>query len=455
MDCIKRSMDAGKRKRGRWGTVLVLLAMGHAVPGAQSGLVPEAPWTLEAALERARAVHPDAEMARSRLAQAEARLAQAQAGNLPRVDLRASYVQTTDPMQGFGIILSQGTFDNTIDFNDPGQLDNLSGAVEGRYRLYAGGSRKARIGAAEAARAAGEDQVAAAEAALADAVVKAYFGIRQADKVVESLRSGLRVLEENLRVSKAKEEAGELIRTERLNLEVQVAAMRRELLSGEHRARLARHRLAFLLDLPPRADLALAEADPGIEAIVPPGRLSIENRAELGAARKAVEAAEDQIRAARGGRLPTVDAFANYKANKGYRRDGDGTSWTAGVSVSLPIFDGQATRSQIAEARAGLREAEERLRRLRRSLEVDLEEARLAHELAVEQREVARQQQAQAQEAAELSRKRFAAGTLLSTELIGVESRLVEARTQLAIATARERTALAHLRRVTGLSILP
>ena len=448
-------MSEGKRKLWRRAAVWLLLATAPATTGAESGLAPEGPWTLEAALERARAVHPDAEMARARLAQAEARLARAKAGRLPRVDLRASYVQTTDPMQGFGIILSQGTFDNTIDFNDPGQLDSLSGAVEGRYRLYAGGSRKARIGAAEAARTAREDSVAAAEAALADAVVKAYFGIRQADEVVESLRSGLRVLEENLRVSKVKEEAGELIRTERLNLEVRVAAMRRELLSGEHRARLARHQLAFLLDLPPRAALELADGDPGIGAIVPPGRLGIENRAELRAARAAVEAAEDQVRAAQGGRLPTIDAFANYKADKGFRRDGDGTSWTAGVSVSLPIFDGHATRSQIAEARAGLREAEERLRRLRRGLEVDLAEARLAHELAVEQREVARRQREQAREAAELSRERFAAGTLLSTELIGVESRLVEARTQLAIATARERTALAHLRRVTGLSILP
>ncbi len=420
-----------------------------------AGAAPADPlWTLEAALERAREVHPDAEIARARLAQAQARLEQARSGMRPQVDLRAGYRQTTDPLQGFGIILSQGTFDETIDFNEPGQLDSLSGAIEGRYRLYAGGTRKARIGAAEAARTARADSVEAALAALADAVVKAYFGIRQADEVVQSLRAGIRVLEENLRISKAKEEAGELIRTERLNLEVQLAGMRRELLSGEHRARLARHRMAFLLDLPPQQSLELAEKDPGVDLIERPARMDTANRPELRAARASVRAAEKKVRAARGGRLPTVDAFANYKADQGFRRDGDGTSWTAGVSVSVPVFDGHATRSKIAEARAGLREAEERLRRLRRSLAVDLEEARLAHDLAVEQREVARKQVRQAREAAELSRERFAAGTLLSTELIGVESRLVEAKTQLAIATGRERTALAHLRRVSGHPIL-
>lgn len=413
------------------------------------------PWTLRAAVDRVVAANPDVASARARMEAADARRATAASARLPRLDLQARYVQTTDPMQGFGIILSQGTFDNTIDFNNPGQLDSLSGAVEGRYRIYAGGARSARIEAAEAATEAGASGLMAAESELANAAVAAYFGIRQADRVVDSLQSGVKVLEENLRVSKAKEEAGEMIRTERLNIEVDLAGLRRQLLGARHRARMARNHLAFLMDLPPDGQLELRAEDPTTEHLTAPARLDIANRPELQSARARVTAAEKQVKAARAGHRPTVDAFANYKADKGWRRDGDGTSWTAGVSVSLPVFDGFATRSRVTEAKAQLREAREQQRKLRRALEVELEEARLAHELALAQREVARKQVRQARESAELSRQRFAAGTLLSTELIGVESRLTEARVQLALATARERTAMASLRRAAGLPVLP
>ena len=437
------------RRAGDWKGMLVLGAALVLIPGLSAET-----WTLERALRRAQAEHPDAEMARARLEEAEARVAEARSGNLPRLDARLHYLQTTNPMQGFGLILSQGTFDDTINFNDPGQIDALTGSLEGRYRLYAGGARGARIRSAEAMVRSGEEGLSAAETALAEAVVKAYFGIRQADAIVRSLESGIEVLEENLRVSKVREEAGELIRTERLNLEVQLADLQRQLLERRNEAKLARFQFAFLLGMPPASEVSLAADDPSVEAIIPPAVLSSAQRPELKAARAALQAAGEQVEAARGGRLPTVDAYANWQADKGWRRDGDGTSWTAGLVMNLPVFDGHSTRARVAGALARQRNAAERLRKLELAFQIELEEARLAHELAEAQREVARKQVSQAQEAAELSRERFAAGTLLSTELIGVESRLTEARVQLALATANERIALAHLRRVAGHAIL-
>ncbi|MGC9452352.1 MAG: TolC family protein [Oceanipulchritudo sp.] len=437
-------------REGLAGTVVLTWVL--CVPWVSSQA--SGPWTLAGALEEALAGHPDAEEQRARLAAAEAAYREAAASLLPRVDVKVNYMQTTNPMQGFGSILSQGSFDNSLDFNDPGQLDGLTGALEGRYRIYSGGARKAGIDAAAAMREAGEYRVKAAEHGLEDAVVGAYFGIKQADEIVRSIEAGIRVLEENVRVSKVREETGELIRTERLNLEVQLAAMERERLGAEHGARLARFRLGYLLGLPPGTEIELASGDPSVEGIRMPPEMSIRNRPELQAAEAGLEAAAKQVKGARAGHLPSVDAYASWQADKGWRREGDGTSWTAGLVLSLPVFDGFTTRAQVAGAKARERVAAEQLRRMELAFEVELEEARLGHELARAQKEVARKQVSQAEEAAELSRERFAAGTLLSTELIGVESRLVDARVQLALATARERTALAHLRRVAGYPVL-
>lgn len=411
-------------------------------------------WTLSDALNQAAKSHPDALIARARVLEAQAMSTGARVGSQPQLGLHASYVQTNNPMQGFGMILSQGTFDNTIDFNDPGQLDALSAGVEGRYRLYSGGGVAATIKSAEANEEASEMSLESVQQMIQDGVVQAYFSINQADEIVYSIEAGIRVLEENLRVSEIREQAGQLIRTERLNLEVELAALKRELLAQQHQARLARSQLAFLLGESSGADINLVPDDPSIDRIVAPPVMGIQNRPELQAAQAKLEAAQHSSRAARSGRLPTVDAFANVQADKGWRRDGDGSSWTAGLVMNVPIFDGNSTRAKTSLAEAKVRIAEEQLRRLKLTLGLELERAQLGHQLALAQKLVAEQQVKQADEAAALSRERFAAGTLLSTELIGVESRLVEANVQLTLASSRERTALAHLRRACGLQIL-
>jgi outer membrane protein len=88
-------------------------------------------------------------------------------------------------------------------------------------------------------------------------------------------------------------------------------------------------------------------------------------------------------------------------------------------------------------------------------VQLELESARLAHQLAVAQLEVTAKLVAQAEETAEISRARFEAGALLSAELIGVETRLTAAQVRRAIASATERIAVANLRHAAGLPLLP
>ena len=433
------------RVRAGIGIGLSLLAV---LPMRGAGL------TLEEALEEARAQHPDAAEARARLSEAEAVLAGMRGQWQPQVSLRIGYQQTTNPLAGFGAILSQGTFAPDVDFNNPGRLDAWTGTVEGRYRLYAGGGRAAGQAAAEAMRAAVQAGVGVAEAALADAVVTAYFGLRQADAKEKSIASGVEMLKENLRVSRVREEAGELISTERLNIEVELAALERTALEAANNRRLARMQLGYLLGRERLEAVEIASEDGSLSRLACPLGLTTKDRPELVAAKAAVEAADEAVRAARSGRKPTLDAYASWQADRGWERAGEGSSWTAGIVLSLPVFDGARTEAATGQATARERAAREHLRRVELSLQLELEQARLAHDLARAQREVASRQEQQAKEAARLSRDRFAAGTLLSTELIGVESRLVRAQVELAVATWQERAALAHLRRTAGLNIL-
>ena len=156
-------------------------------------------------------------------------------------------------------------------------------------------------------------------------------------------------------------------------------------------------------------------------------------------------------RAARGARQPTVNAFASYQYDHGWQLDRGADSWMAGVSVDLNVFDGGQTSGKIRQATAELEQVKEMLRKATLGLSLEVEQAHLAHDEAVERLAVSAQTVEQAGESAALSRARFEKGALLAADLIGVESRLIEARMRRAVAAADERLALTEWRRALGL----
>lgn len=433
-------------------TILTAALLLFAGFSADSGAA--AVWTLEEALAQAASASPDAGIARERAAAARAMVEQASSANAPRVTLGASYTQTNNPMMAFGSILNQGAFSTALDFNDPGQVDNLSLSGTVGYNLYSGGRARAGIAAARHASAAAEFDRSAALEDLAIEVIRAFHAIAQADEGVVALEAAEAALAESLRVAVLRLEEGQLLKSEVLNLEVQLAQTRDELLSIRHNAALARHQFAFLLGLDAGEPVSIAHAaDPAPEPVPP--SLTLENRAELQAMRKRVAAAEERVDVARSGRRPTVDAFASYQHDRGWRLDGSGESWMAGVKAEWAIFDGRETSGRIHHAEAELAGARQALRKLELALALQLERARLAQELALNQLQTTATMVSQASESAEISRARFEAGALLSSELIGVESRLAEARMRRAIARTNLAIAAAGVKRTAGISLYP
>jgi len=410
--------------------------------------------TLAEAVATARAASPDARIASARLAAAEASKVGADSAALPRVVAGASYMQTTSPLNAFGAILNTGSFNNSIDFNSPGRMDDLSLSLYLRQPIYAGGRIAAGRAAAKAAREAALYERDAALTDLDAAVVRGYFAIRQAGESVRALEAALASYEENLRVARLREEAGQLLTSERLNLEVQKARTESGLLAARQEEALARASFAVLLGAKAEGRVVLADEDPTIALIAAPGTDVPARWPQLEAVDARVQAAGEAVRIARAGRLPEIGAYAGVDENKSYRRDGSGESWSAGISMTMTLFDGRETGSRIAQAQAALDEAREMRRKVDLALQLRLQRARIRYEVAASQLEVCRRQVAQAEESARLSRERFSAGALLSAELIGVESRLAEARVLLAQTIAAERVALAELRLALGLGVL-
>lgn len=412
-------------------------------------------WTLDRALQVAEENSPDTRVAQARFAGAAALVEQAQAAWLPQVMLSGRYTQTNSPMMAFGSILNQRAFDFSLDFNHPGRIDNLNLTGTVAYNVYSGGRATAGRNAARAGVRAAEYDLQSARLSLGTGVVRAYLGIRKAREAVAAVEAGTKALEAAVANARLRFDAGQLLKADLLSLEVQLAQTRESLVAARHGAVLAERAFHFVLGLEPSADpVEFAPEDPSLAKLAAPATGDFSRRPELLGLNERLQAAEAMAAAARGARRPTVNAFASYEYNQGWKLDRHADSWLTGVSVDVNVFDGGQTSGKVRQAEAEVTQVQEYLRQATLGIGFEVEQARLAHANARERLAVSASAVAQAGESAALSRARFEQGALLASDLISVESRLLEARMRRTLAEADELIALADLRRAVGLAPL-
>ena len=413
------------------------------------------PWTLDRAITTALAQSPDAKIARHRIEAAQSLIEQSNSAWMPQLMIQGRYTDTNNSMMAFGSILNQRAFSFTQDFNHPGQIDNLNVTGTIAYNLYAGGRASAGRAAAKAGTHAAEQDARAIQNQLGAEVIKAYLNIRKAREAVAAVEAGVKAYDAGVAAARARFEAGQMLKADLLSLEVQLAQTRETLSTVRHGAALAERAFLFVLGLDANGEtVELAANDPALARIAAPESRDFSQRPELLGLQDRVRAAEAMVRAARGQRKPTVNAFGSYQYDQGWKLDSHADSWLAGVSVDMNVFDGGQTSGKIRQAKAELAQVQEILHKASLGISLEVEQARLAHDDARERLEVSAKTVEQAEESASLTRARFEKGAVLIADVIGVEGRLIEARMRRAVAAADERIALADLRRALGLTPL-
>jgi outer membrane protein TolC len=427
----------------------LLLCLLLLLPSLSSAVPPEAPpvWTAPAAVAFALRNSPDSLIAGQRMHEAEALLMKSAVGFYPQVGLSGSYTQTNNPMYSFGNILNQGAFNPGIDFNNPGRTDNLDVALGVEYRLYNGGQDQAR----RAAAAAGIDLSAAetemVRLRLGFEAFRAFQQIVEAESVLRARQVALEAMKSTLEVAQARFAAGDLLKIDLLNLEVQDSRSRENMIQAAHNLELSKQIFLALLGLP----AGEVRIDGGAAGPELPAAYSAARRPEILKLKAALRAAEAQLEGAHGSKRPTLDSFASYQLDQGSVTGGNGDSWMAGVRVNFKLFDGRNATADIAsgEARIGTLRAE--LHKLELGLNLEIKQAELALSQAQQRQLVTRKMVEQAEESEQLSRARFQQGVILASDLIDIDSRLTDARVRHAVATSALKIAIADLRRASGL----
>lgn len=432
--------------------LIILCLFLTVLPSTQSraaeNLVPEV-WTARQAVDFALRNNPDSLIAGQRILEAQALLAKSRVSFYPQFDLNGSYSQTSNPIHSFGNILNQGQFSNGIDFNDPGRTDNLNLNVGVQYRFYNGGQDRARKNAAEAGVDVSASERESIQRRLGFTTFRSFQRIVEAETVNRARLAALKSIRLSLAVARARYDAGDLLKVDLLNLEVQESRALENQIQAVHNLELSKKIFLTLLGLT-TDDVKInptAQENPALPENPDPSQ-----RPELQRLQAALRAAESELRAARGGRLPTVDGFASYQYDQGYVLDGNGDSWVAGLKVNFKLFDGHSSTADIAlsEARLGSLRAEQQ--KLQLAIKLEIRQAELALSQAQQRQQVTTKMVEQATESEMLSRAQFKEGVILSSDLIDIETRLTDARVRNAVATSAVQIAIADLRRAAGLA---
>jgi outer membrane protein len=385
--------------------LLILLGMLLACLLAKA----DEPWTLEHALDYALAHNPDGRIAQERIAAAEAGLEQADSSFWPQLQVQSSYTRTDNPMMAFGDILNQRAYNSSLNFNDVPNLDDLN--VQGMVTvpLYAGGRNEAGREAAKANTRAAKQTSLAIRNELAFEVVCAFRTVLKTREFIHATEAEGNAANHNLAVAQKRLKAGTLLKSDVLDIEVQLAQAREDLIHARNANLLATLTLKNLLGIDD-GDFTVADTAPA--ASVSAGD-DFSDRPELAAASEREIAAQAALRGSKSGYQPRVSAFGSLDRDYGWVTGGHDNNYSAGILLQWDLWDGFLTRSKTSEAEANLESAREEKRKLRLAIDFEVEQARLNLEAATEQLAVIEKSVAEAAESEKLTRDRFEQGLVL------------------------------------------
>lgn len=388
--------------------------------------------------------------ARQRIEEQTGLVIEVRAQALPNVSLAGQYTEIDEGLSdpdGFGPVVTT----------------QWSIGVQARQTLYKGGGVSAALRVQSLVE---ESALLDLETVVNDTMLSArigYYGALLARARIGVQEENINLLEELLENAKNRYEVGTDSRFEVLRAEVSLANARPALIQAKNDFRIAIEELRqtlgfFAVEGGDRRKvpvlLGTLEYSPVYYDLDTSLETAVEKRPELLQLGKVAQARKEGVIIATSGYRPEVALVGSYLFNKpsNSSRFGDALEgWTAGLEVSVPIFDGRRTRGQVLQAKSQFEVAKLEVQQLALSVEVDVRRALSDMQAAAELAEASIQVVGQAEEALNLADIRYEAGDASQLDVLQARVSLTEARLNQAEAFYRYNVAAAQVRRSIGL----
>jgi len=405
-----------------------LLFLALSVPGgswAAETLTPER------AVQIAVSHHPGIRAADREVDSASAGRDVAGSGYLPRIEVTEDFVRSTNPTFVFASklgqeIFSEADFDPAL-LNNPAPLNNSALRVALRQSVWDAG----RTHLHKQAAGLGIEEATSARSRVRDEIafgaVRAFWDAVLAGKMLEVARAGEEAAQAAVDLAREQVDAGLAVPSDRMQAEVRLAEVRALRIRAEQGERVARAALRqalgvaeeveYLLEPPPVEPSEEDEAD--LEAQVPAALMSRADLQSLDARRQQAELGE---KIARSGYLPEIGVGGQYEMNADTPFGADGSNWSIGATLRIPVYQGGETSARRARARADLARVEAYREALAEEVRFQVLSAAAERRGAAERLRAATSALALADEALRIVRERYQAGMAVMVELIGAEA---------------------------------
>lgn len=417
--------------------------------------------TLDAAVDAALANNPEVMAARERAAAAAKRLDGGKSHRIPKIGLSESFIYTNNPAEVFALTLNQGRFDMEEFFlSDPNNPDPLSTFVtrlDFELPIYTGGKLSARVGQAEAMATAEDYLLAHTQEKIIFETMTAYVNLAKAREHRELLEKARATTAEHVRLAEKYAAEGLILDADVLQARVHLSEMDELLTQATNGARLAQAALNFQMGADQTLPRELAPLSPAMPVV---GELNdwivaaVEDRRDLAAARRKLEAGRLEEKATRPGYFPEIAVMGNYSLYDDTLFGSNGHNGSVMAVARINLLGGGSNTAARAAARHETASFEADIRRFEEGVRLEVQQA-WQHRTTAESRHLtAKSSLAAAAEAARVRESRFKQGLDKMIDLLDAETSLREAEMREMVARYDVTLNTNRLRFVSGSSLI-
>jgi outer membrane protein len=389
--------------------------------------------SLRDALHEARTRQPRVQGARADREAAEARSSSARASLLPQIVGTASYQRTTANFVARpGAVpsaISQASNDASFD-----TFNFYSFGATATQLLYDFGQSTRRFRAAKELSLSQEEQLRVTELTIDLEVRQAFFEAQAARDMIAVARDALSNQERHFVQIEAFVQVGRSPEIDLAQVRTDIANARVNLIRAEGTYQLAKAKLSLAMGIEGSANFevtgevldSLPEEGQTLEQLL---SKAWRERPELAAVAKQRKAQAHLLRATRGAYGPAINLSTTVTDAGTDLRDLT-WNWNAGVQLSWALLQGGLTRAQVREQNASVASVVARETSLRQTVQLELEQARVAVLTAKAVIEAADEAVKAAEQRRTLAEGRYQAGVGNVIELEDAELALTSARAQ-------------------------
>ena len=440
----------------RFGKLLGLTFFALFIIGPVNSSGAEIELTVNKTRQRALEFNRSYLSAREDISLAESQVTRTRAGALPQLNLSADYTYNL-------MIPSQFVqFGSEIEELKFGFKNNFSYGLSLQQPIWHGGKV---FTAYKIAREYKTYSVKGAEAVKASVVYNAeilFYSTALENARWDVYKKAYEANSQNFEVVKKKYDKGLVSRYEYLRAEVERDNIQPLLIKAESDVNLARKRLKSFLGYDLNDEIVIVEEkdDTSLAGLPPLSELvatALKERPEMIQAEYLTQISRRAIRVAKGGFLPNFDAFMQYGwqgvSDDFTLSENNSRSWTAGITMNLPIFNGGLTFGEVSASKAQYNQARLAERQKHDDIRLEVEGAYDALIQAKKALDVQGVTIDQAEEGLKIANLRYESGVGTQLEVLSAQAALTEARKALAEALFMFRQAKAGLKKASTVDI--